>query len=78
MLGHELHTPVELALGCPPDAPSVPLGPEYARRLRDQLESAHHFRKLVVPTGSEIVASFTQPNCQMPASPIYQSGNPLN
>ncbi|MGH0120359.1 UNVERIFIED_CONTAM: hypothetical protein FKN15_067744 [Acipenser sinensis] len=45
MLGRELRTPAELAFGRPPDAPSVPPGPEYARRLQDRLESAHSFAR---------------------------------
>ena len=46
MLGRELRTPAELAFGRPPDAPVVPPGPEYARRLQDRLESAHAFARV--------------------------------
>ena len=45
MLGRELRTPAELAFGRPPDAPAVPAGPEYARKLQDRLDSAHHFAR---------------------------------
>uniref|UniRef100_A0A672I094 Gypsy retrotransposon integrase-like protein 1 n=1 Tax=Salarias fasciatus TaxID=181472 RepID=A0A672I094_SALFA len=45
MLGRELRTPAELAFGRPPDAPAVPAGPEYARKLQDRLDSAHSFAR---------------------------------
>lgn len=45
MLGRELRTPAELAFGRPPDSPDIPPGPEYARRLQDRLETAHHFAR---------------------------------
>ncbi|CAI5681311.1 unnamed protein product [Oreochromis niloticus] len=35
MLGRELRTPAELAFGKPPDAPEVPPGRDYARKLQD-------------------------------------------
>ncbi|MGH0129364.1 UNVERIFIED_CONTAM: hypothetical protein FKN15_043515 [Acipenser sinensis] len=45
MLGRELRTPAEMIFGRPSDTPSVPPGPEYARRLQDRLEVAHHFAR---------------------------------
>ena len=45
MLGRELRTPAELVFGRPPDAPAVPAGPEYARKLQDRLDSAHSFAR---------------------------------
>uniref|UniRef100_A0A096MCA9 Integrase catalytic domain-containing protein n=1 Tax=Poecilia formosa TaxID=48698 RepID=A0A096MCA9_POEFO len=45
MLGRELRTPAELSFGRPPDAPAVPAGPEYARKLQDRLEIAHAFAR---------------------------------
>ncbi|KAG7468788.1 Transposon Ty3-I Gag-Pol poly [Solea senegalensis] len=45
MLGNELRTPVVVAFGQPPDAPGVPPGPEYARRLQDRLETTHQFAR---------------------------------
>lgn len=45
MLGRELRTPPELTYGRPPDAPDVPAGLEYARRLQDRLEAAHNFAR---------------------------------
>ncbi|XP_062421526.1 uncharacterized protein clasp1b [Pungitius pungitius] len=45
MLGRELRTPAELAFGRPPDAPRVPAGPDYARRLQDRLDSAHAYAR---------------------------------
>lgn len=43
MLGRELHTPADLPFGRPPDAPAVPAGPEYDRKLQDRLKTAHMF-----------------------------------
>ena len=48
MLGNELRTPAVMAFGQPPDAPEVPPGPEYARRLQDRLEAAHKFARAQV------------------------------
>ncbi|KAL7868740.1 hypothetical protein SRHO_G00101240 [Serrasalmus rhombeus] len=45
MLGQELRTPAEIIFGKPPDTPTVPPGPEYARRLQDRMESAHAFAR---------------------------------
>lgn len=45
MLGRELRTPAEMVFGTPPDAPTVPPGPEYARRLQDRMEAAHAFAR---------------------------------
>ena len=45
LLGRELRTPAELVFGRPPDAPAVPAGPEYARKLQDRLDSAHSFAR---------------------------------
>ncbi|KAL7841639.1 hypothetical protein SRHO_G00253300 [Serrasalmus rhombeus] len=45
MLGRELRTPAEIIFGKPPDTPTVPPGPEYARRLQDRMESAHAFAR---------------------------------
>ena len=45
MLGRELRTPAELAFGRPPDAPLVPAGAGYARRLQDRLDSAHAYAR---------------------------------
>lgn len=45
MLGRELRTPAELAFGRPPDSSTIPLGPEYAGRLQDRLESAQAFAR---------------------------------
>ena len=45
MLGRELRTPGEMAFGRPPEAPDIPPGPEFARRLQDRLESAHEFSR---------------------------------
>ena len=45
MLGRELRTPAELAFGRPPDAPSAPAGPGYARQLQDRLDSAHAYAR---------------------------------
>ncbi|MGH0166876.1 UNVERIFIED_CONTAM: hypothetical protein FKN15_061666 [Acipenser sinensis] len=45
MMGRELRNPTEMVFGCPPDAPSAALGPEYARRLQDQLVVAHRFAR---------------------------------
>ena len=45
MLGRELRTLAELAFGQPLDAPQVPAGPNYARRLQDRLDSAHVYAR---------------------------------
>lgn len=45
MLGRELRTPAELAFGRAPDAPPIPAGPAYAKRLQDHLDSAHAYAR---------------------------------
>uniref|UniRef100_A0A3B3HNC7 Integrase catalytic domain-containing protein n=1 Tax=Oryzias latipes TaxID=8090 RepID=A0A3B3HNC7_ORYLA len=45
MLGRELRTPAEMVFGRTPDTPAAPPGPEYARRLQDQMDSAHAFAR---------------------------------
>lgn len=45
MLGRKIRTPGEMAYGRPPDAPAVPLGPEYASRLQASLETAYSFAR---------------------------------
>uniref|UniRef100_A0A8C7Y7T2 Gypsy retrotransposon integrase-like protein 1 n=1 Tax=Oryzias sinensis TaxID=183150 RepID=A0A8C7Y7T2_9TELE len=45
MLGRELRTPAMMAFGQPPDSEDTSLGPEYARKLQERLDSAHTFAR---------------------------------
>ncbi|KAJ8333817.1 hypothetical protein SKAU_G00411360 [Synaphobranchus kaupii] len=61
MLGREIRTHPYWHLA-DPDSPSVPPGPEYARRLQDRLETAHSFaRRQLLNAGDRSVTMMFTP-----------------